>query len=62
MQRYVIDYYSCPDDENGMPVFSLDVRPAVDSAGAVYERMTEWARVKREAWTAPTSQAQNQTS
>jgi len=49
-QRYVIDYYSCPDDDEGNPVFSLDVRPAVDSPGAVYERMTEWARLKKETW------------
>jgi len=49
-QRYVIDYYSAPDDEQGNPVFSLDVRPAIDSPGAMYERMSEWARIKREAW------------
>lgn len=54
-QRYVIDYYSCPDDENGMPVFSLDVRPAVDTPGAVFERVSEWARVKKEAWSSPQS-------
>ena len=46
----MIDYYSAPDDEQGNPVFSLDVRPAIDSPGAVYERIQEWARVKREAW------------
>ncbi|PWN42575.1 cytochrome c and c1 heme-lyase, partial [Ceraceosorus guamensis] len=30
-QRYVIDYYSGPDDpETGEPVFHLDIRPALD--------------------------------
>jgi cytochrome c heme-lyase len=48
--RYVIDYYALPDDAQGNPVFSLDVRPAVDSFAAVGERLTEWARVKKEAW------------
>lgn len=33
------------------PVFHLDVRPAVDSPSAVYSRMTEWARVKKQTWT-----------
>jgi len=32
--RYVIDYYSAPPDEEGNPVFYLDVRPALDSFGA----------------------------
>lgn len=50
VQRYVIDYYSCPDDEQGNPVFSLDVRPAVDNFAAVRERLAEWARVKKERW------------
>ncbi|KAK9898208.1 cytochrome c and c1 heme-lyase [Cystobasidium minutum MCA 4210] len=49
-QRYVIDYYSAPDDEQGNPVFSLDVRPALDSPGAVVNRMQEWARLKKETW------------
>lgn len=48
--RYVIDYYALPDDEEGNPVFSLDVRPAVDSPQAVRDRVLEWARVKRETW------------
>jgi cytochrome c heme-lyase len=37
----VIDYYSAPDDEDGNPVFSLDVRPAVTPTAAV-ERMMRW--------------------
>ncbi|KAH8665913.1 cytochrome c/c1 heme-lyase [Tricladium varicosporioides] len=39
--RYVIDYYSGPDDPNGEPVFYLDVRPAVTPTQAV-ERMMRW--------------------
>jgi cytochrome c heme-lyase len=46
----VIDYYSLPDDSDGNPVFSLDVRPAVDSVDAVKERLAEWYKVKKEAW------------
>ncbi|KNE72891.1 hypothetical protein AMAG_17128 [Allomyces macrogynus ATCC 38327] len=36
--RYVIDYYSGPD-EGDTPVFFLDVRPAVDSPIAAFDRM-----------------------
>jgi cytochrome c heme-lyase len=39
----VIDYYSGPDDENGEPVFYLDVRPAFTPIGAA-ERATRWGR------------------
>ncbi|TAQ87804.1 hypothetical protein B7494_g3874 [Chlorociboria aeruginascens] len=39
--RYVIDYYSGPDDPNGEPVFYLDVRPAITPTAAV-ERMMRW--------------------
>jgi cytochrome c heme-lyase len=64
-QRYVIDYYSAPDDENGyvsrcsslciplinddhsLPVFNLDVRPALDSPSAVYWRVRHWINEKR---------------
>ncbi|KAJ2906718.1 Cytochrome c heme lyase-like protein [Zalerion maritima] len=38
--RYVIDYYSGPP-EHGMPVFFLDVRPAVTPKGAL-ERFARW--------------------
>ena len=48
--RYVIDYYSLPDDAEGNPVFSLDVRPAVDSLDAVKERVGEWWKLKKESW------------
>lgn len=49
--RYVIDYYSAPPEPDGSPVFSLDVRPALDSFGSVKERIvvaTEevWANFK----------------
>lgn len=45
--RYVIDYYSEPDDPTtDEPVFFLDVRPALDSLEAVQIRLkrgwTEW--------------------
>ncbi|KAH7381065.1 cytochrome c heme lyase [Cadophora sp. MPI-SDFR-AT-0126] len=39
--RYVIDYYSGPDDPSGEPVFYLDVRPAITPTTAV-ERMMRW--------------------
>jgi len=37
--RYVIDYYALPDQPDGTPVFSLDVRPALDSFGNAKERV-----------------------
>lgn len=38
--RYVIDYYSAPDDpETDEPVFHLDVRPALDSVEAGMARL-----------------------
>jgi cytochrome c heme-lyase len=37
--RYVIDYYSAPPEPDGSPVFSLDVRPALDSFGSIKERV-----------------------
>lgn len=36
--RYVIDYYAGPDDNEGMPTFMLDVRPALDSISAATDR------------------------
>jgi hypothetical protein len=56
--RYVIDYYSLPDDHHGNPVFSLDVRPALDSFGSIKERVSvavedTWANFRQ-------SQSQNQ--
>ncbi|KAF8074737.1 cytochrome c/c1 heme-lyase [Lyophyllum atratum] len=46
--RYVIDYYSAPPEPDGSPVFSLDVRPALDSFGSVKERISV---ATEEAWT-----------
>ena len=40
--RYVIDYYSAPPDENGEPVFHLDVRPAIDTPTQAVERLLRW--------------------
>ena len=41
--RYVIDYYSAPDDEEtGMPSFVLDTRPALDDLNNAYDRFTHW--------------------
>ncbi|KAJ4473578.1 cytochrome c/c1 heme-lyase [Lentinula aciculospora] len=37
--RYVIDYYSAPPEPDGSPVFSLDVRPALDSFASLKERI-----------------------
>ena len=45
--RYVIDYYSAPPEPDGSPVFSLDVRPALDSVGSVKQRI---AAATEEAW------------
>ncbi|CAG8959653.1 hypothetical protein HYFRA_00001556 [Hymenoscyphus fraxineus] len=39
--RYVIDYYSGPDEPTGEPVFYLDVRPALTPTQAV-ERLMRW--------------------
>ena len=47
--RYVIDYYSAPPEPDGSPVFSLDVRPALDSVGSVKQRI---AAATEEAWAA----------
>lgn len=45
--RYVIDYYSAPPEPDGSPVFSLDVRPALDSFGSVKQRI---AVATEEVW------------
>ncbi|KAF9047175.1 cytochrome c and c1 heme-lyase [Hymenopellis radicata] len=45
--RYVIDYYSAPPEPDGSPVFSLDVRPALDSFSSVKERI---AAATEDAW------------
>ena len=47
--RYVIDYYSAPPEPDGSPVFSLDVRPALDSVGSIKQRI---AAATEDAWAA----------
>ncbi|KAF2085023.1 cytochrome c and c1 heme-lyase [Saccharata proteae CBS 121410] len=42
-RRYVIDYYE-GEPEQGMPVFYLDVRPAVDTPTQAAERAIRWGR------------------
>jgi len=46
----VIDYYSGPEDEDGNPVFVLDVRPALDSFESVSQRIKmtweEWGKAQ----------------
>ncbi|BFZ53537.1 holocytochrome c synthase [Savitreella phatthalungensis] len=46
--RYVIDYYEAPNDEEGNPVFSLDIRPGIDSPASLYQRVSRWTS---ETWT-----------
>ncbi|RUP45506.1 cytochrome c heme lyase [Jimgerdemannia flammicorona] len=48
--RYVIDYYSAPEDIPGQPVFHLDVRPALDSVESLLDRAKVAAREKFETW------------
>ncbi|KAK8194882.1 cytochrome c/c1 heme-lyase [Phyllosticta capitalensis] len=43
-RRYVIDYYDAEPDEHGMPVFHLDVRPAIDTPSQAAERTIRWGR------------------
>jgi len=45
--RYVIDYYGAPPLPDGSPVFSLDVRPALDNFGSLSMRVRA---ATREAW------------
>ncbi|KAL6940002.1 hypothetical protein ACO0QE_003880 [Hanseniaspora vineae] len=42
--RYVIDFYEGPDDEEGMPTFNLDVRPALDNFENGKDRAIRWAK------------------
>ena len=51
--RYVIDYYSAPPEPDGSPVFSLDVRPALDSVGSIRQRISAatedaWASLRED--------------
>jgi len=49
--RYIIDYYSAPDLPDGSPVFSLDVRPALDSVAGIQARVRGWGDVWNSATT-----------
>lgn len=49
-RRYVIDYYEAPEDVPGVPVFHLDVRPALDDTESVMVRFKEAAKVKWDQW------------
>ncbi|KAL2709627.1 Cytochrome c heme lyase [Kluyveromyces marxianus] len=40
--RYVIDFYGGPDDEDGLPTFNLDVRPALDNFTNAKDRFERW--------------------
>ncbi|CAO3588024.1 unnamed protein product [Absidia cylindrospora] len=40
-RRYVIDYYEAPEEIPGVPVFHLDVRPALDDAQTIMARFKE---------------------
>ncbi|AET39835.1 holocytochrome c synthase CYC3 Ecym_5037 [Eremothecium cymbalariae DBVPG len=42
--RYVIDFYGGPDDEEGLPTFNLDVRPALDNLGNAKDRFNRWVK------------------
>ncbi|KIJ65661.1 hypothetical protein HYDPIDRAFT_110800 [Hydnomerulius pinastri MD-312] len=53
--RYVIDYYSAPPTPDGEPVFALDVRPALDSAQSIRERVAVgmdevWEDLRARGW------------
>jgi cytochrome c heme-lyase len=45
--RYVIDYYGAPPLPDGSPVFSLDVRPALDNVSSISMRVRA---ATRSAW------------
>lgn len=45
--RYVIDYYEAPNDAQDNPVFYLDIRPAIDTPGAAFQRISKWSQ---ETW------------
>lgn len=46
----MIDYYSGPEEVPGVPVFFLDVRPALDSAESLIDRAKVAVRERLEAW------------
>lgn len=48
--RYVIDYYEAPEETPGVPVFHLDVRPAMDDFGSIMTRFKVAAKEKWDQW------------
>ena len=42
--RYIIDFYSGPPQPGAPASMHLDVRPALDSVGALYDRLKMQAR------------------
>ncbi|SCU96208.1 LAMI_0F05644g1_1 [Lachancea mirantina] len=42
--RYIIDFYGGADDEDGLPTFNLDVRPALDSFSSAKDRFEHWTK------------------
>ena len=55
--RYVIDHYGSPPLPDGSPVFSLDVRPALDSFGSISMRGRAATRTAWEKLVPETSHA-----
>ncbi|CAO3644365.1 unnamed protein product [Cunninghamella blakesleeana] len=41
VRRYVIDYYEAPEEIPGVPVFNLDIRPALDDFPSIMARFKE---------------------
>lgn len=41
VRRYVIDYYEAPEEVPGVPVFNLDIRPALDDFPSIMARFKE---------------------
>ncbi|GAV53702.1 hypothetical protein ZYGR_0AK02040 [Zygosaccharomyces rouxii] len=48
--RYVIDFYGGPDDQDGMPTFHLDVRPALDNITNVRDRFRHYYQELKEKY------------
>lgn len=53
--RYVLDFYGGPDDENGFPTFSVDVRPALDNYGNAKDRFNHFTQHIRDKYFGPES-------
>ncbi|ORX61347.1 cytochrome c heme lyase [Hesseltinella vesiculosa] len=45
-RRYVIDYYEAPEEQPGVPVFHLDVRPALDDFQTIKARFFDGCKAK----------------